>query len=148
MPLNNANDAIVMQRRELVAELLLRKLTQREIVQALAQRGFYNPETGQAYTIGTINTDIKWLKREWRKQATETMEEHTAQIFAELQQVKRVAWAKGELAHVLKAINAERDMLGLIGTRKVDATLTGDLSIALTWGELGDTESNPPGAAS
>lgn len=119
MALNKANEALIDQRRRLVASLLLRKLTRREIMKELEKQGLRNPDTGEPYALATVQGDIKALQREWRKEAQQNTGDHMAQILAELQEVKRAAWAKGQLFNVLRAIDTERDILGLTAAVKM-----------------------------
>ncbi len=46
MALNSSKKAVIKHRREAVAKLRLRGLTQREIVDKLTSEGLVNPETG------------------------------------------------------------------------------------------------------
>ncbi len=111
MALNTSNGAIEAKRLELVAALRLRGRTQREIQQALAAQ-LLNPVTGEAYSLGTINGDIKKLERNWRKAAADTIDEHKARQLAEIGEVKRQAWNDKDAALVLRAIDTEANILG------------------------------------
>lgn len=112
MTLNNANDSIIIQRREMVAQLLLRKLTQREIALELARKGIVNPADGQPFSAATINQDVKALKKQWREAAALAVEEWQAQLLAELEELKRAAYAKGQLNTVRAIIADQRTMMG------------------------------------
>ncbi len=111
MALNTSNGAIEAKRLESVAALRLRGRTQREIQQALAAQ-LLNPVTGEAYSLGTINGDIKKLERNWRKAAADTIDEHKARQLAEIGEVKRQAWNDKDAALVLRAIDTEANILG------------------------------------
>lgn len=121
-----ASDA-ALQRRELVASLVLRKLTQRQIVTALAEQGIFNPETGNPYDLTTIHKDVQILRTMWRQSATQQTGEHQAMILAELEEVKKAAWQSGELDKVLKAIGQQSQIL--FGT---NVNLRGDADAPLT----------------
>jgi hypothetical protein len=121
MALNTANDAIEAKRLELVAALRLRGRTQREIQQALAQQ-MLNPQTGEPYSLGTINGDIKKLERQWRKSAADTIEEHKARQLAEIGEVKRQAWLDKDAALVLRAIDTEANITGTKAATKQEVT--------------------------
>ncbi len=102
-----------MQRREVVAELLLRRLTQRQICDALAKQGIFNEETGEAYTVGTINGDVKALKRDWRARANLKAAEWLAEELAGLEALEKSAWAAKQYGVVLKIKERRAKMLGL-----------------------------------
>lgn len=110
---NNANDSIIIQRREMVAQLLLRKLTQREIALELARKGIVNPTDGAPFSAATINQDVKALKKQWQASALATVSEWKAQLLAELEELKRAAYAKTQLNTVRAIIADQRAMLGI-----------------------------------
>lgn len=124
MALNTANEAIESRRLELVASLRLRKRTQREIQLALAQT-LVNPDTNEPYSLGTINSDIKKLEREWRRAAAAKTDEHKAMQIAEIQEVKRLAWTEKDIAGVLRAIDLEANILGTKATLHSVTEVTG-----------------------
>ncbi len=105
----------VLDRRRHVASLCLRGMTQREIQKALAQEpiNLDNPKNGQPWSVGTVNSDLKAIEAEWMKLAIDSLEQHKARRLAELAEVKRAAWAANDLDKVLRAIQQERDLLGL-----------------------------------
>ena len=111
MPLNTAHDAIEAKRLELVAALRLRGRSQREIQQALAMQ-MVNPTTGEPYSLGTVNADIKKLERQWRKTAADTIEEHKARQLAEIGEVKRQAWTDKDMTVVLRSLDLEANIVG------------------------------------
>ena len=138
MALNTSNGAIEAKRLELVAALRLRGRTQREIQQALAAQ-LLNPVTGEAYSLGTINGDIKKLERNWRKAAADTIDEHKARQLAEIGEVKRQAWNDKDAALVLRAIDTEANILGTKAAVRQELTGEGGgpVVIRLTWGDVG-----------
>jgi len=111
MPLNRSHDAIEAKRLELVAALRLRGRSQREIQQALAMQ-MVNPATGEPYSLGTVNADIKKLERQWRKTAADTIEEHKARQLAEIGEVKRQAWTDKDMTVVLRSLDLEANIVG------------------------------------
>ena len=132
MALNTAHDAIEAKRLELVAALRLRGRTQREIQQALAGQ-MLNPATNEPYSLGTINTDIKRLEKQWRKAAADTIEKHKARQIAEIGEVKRQAWNDKDTGAVLRALDLEANILGTKATVKSDisATIDGELRVII-----------------
>jgi uncharacterized protein YcbK (DUF882 family) len=124
MALNTANEAIESRRLELVASLRLRKRTQREIQAALAN-SLVNPDTNEPYSLGTINSDIKKLEREWRKAAAVKTDEHKAMQIAEIQEVKRLAWTEKDIAGVLRAIDLEANIIGTKAAMQSVTEVTG-----------------------
>jgi len=113
MALNSSKKTVIKHRREAVAKLRLRGLTQREIVDKLTREGLVNPETGQSYSIGTINADVQTLETEWRKQASADTAALKGRTLAELHEVKRAAWEENQLTTVLRAIDQEVHLMGL-----------------------------------
>ena len=105
--------AIIDLRRLRVASLVLRQVTQREIVELLPRYKVSNPNTGRPYSLGTVNNDIQHLKSEWQAQARANIDEHLGRIWAELQEVKREACGQKDLRAVLAALGEEIDLLGL-----------------------------------
>lgn len=118
MRLSKAMEDTVGLRRERVAQLRLRGLTVREIAISLAMgdrdgnNRIVNPETGDPYTHTTIINDLKVLKKEWHESSGEATEEHAARQFAEIQEIKRVAWALKDPQLALAALDREMRLLG------------------------------------
>lgn len=113
---------IIEARRERVASLRLRGLTQREIVEAFKAQGFVNPETGKAWSNGTIATDFLALDKQWRKSAERATSEHKAEQLAELQEARRRAWAVGDMPEVRQNIALEVKILGTEAPTKLEHT--------------------------
>jgi len=126
MTLNTSNDDRIAYRRELVGRFRLQGLSLRQIAIALREAGMVNPDTGNAYDAGTIKADVDALKREWRKNANIATEQHIARQLAELQEVKRIGFAKSNLQAVLRAIEDEMKLLGTPQPDKTDLTSGGD----------------------
>lgn len=128
MAKTTAHNDIILMRRERVAALLARGLTQREIQQALAdvsKPGQYliNPDTGNPFDIAQINRDIQVLRQQARNAASKSVDEHRARQFAELQEVKRAAWAARDPKAALQAIGLEMKLLGTTQATEINITL-------------------------
>lgn len=126
MILNKSRAIRIDQRRNLVASLLLRnpKITQREICDNLAERGFYNPDTNDPYSLGTINADVNSLIEEWRKDAQAEISEWRALQLEELNEVKRQAWKDRDLSTVIRAIKLQSEIVGTGAPVKLDQSGT------------------------
>lgn len=138
-----SNKAVIEARRRQVAALALRGYSQREIQTALPGAGSVNPATGLPWSLGIINADMKALERDWKEAALADVDEHKARQLAEIREVRRKAWATGDLNNVLKAMQQERDLLGtdapvrreLSGPNGGDIPLGGGLAALLHGGE-------------
>lgn len=115
---NNADELIIARRRELVARARLRGATQREIVEILPKIGeadggpCVNEATSEPWSLGTINSDIKALQSEWKREAKKAVDHHKARELAELQEAKRQAFHDNDIASVLRAVALEMSLLG------------------------------------
>lgn len=108
-------DTVAMRRRR-VSTLRLKGLTHEEIWSALSNPGsptyLVNPSTKKPYNRATITRDIQVMREEALEAAQEATQQHLARQLAELQEVKRTAWAKEKLHEVLRAIELEMKLLG------------------------------------
>jgi transposase len=111
---------LIDARRERVAALRLRGFTEREIVAALEQQGFFNPETHRPYSTGCIAKDILALQKQWRENAARAISEHKSEQLAEIAEVKRSAWAAKKLDTVLKGLEREAKILGTDAPTRID----------------------------
>ena len=122
---------LIAARRERVASLRLRGLTEREIVAALEQQNFINPETGKAYSTGCIAKDILALQKQWLANAARDISEHKSEQLAELRELSRRNWAKDDLAEVRACLTLAARILGTPAPEKhqigvtIDDVLTG-----------------------
>lgn len=123
------NAAIVAARRQKVAQLLLRGLTQREIERALATQKIHNPQTRKPWSLGTINADIQLMEDEWRQQAGQSLVDRKSRVAAELEYLRRSAWAAGDLELVRKLLKDERDMFGLDEPIEVSLRASGSVDV-------------------
>ena len=118
--LNNSHAAVIDRRRRLVAAMRLRGLTQREIANGLALKGHVNPYNGGSpWSLGTINSDIKALRNEWREGAAEDIKELKSIQFAEIREAKREAWLGGDLSIVARFLKMEIDLLGTAAPQEI-----------------------------
>ena len=111
------------KRREMVAALVLRGLTLREIVEALAKKAMVNPDTGVPYKLAAVHCDVVALRKQWKEAAVKDTEEYVARTLAELGEVKKSAWAKGRLDWVLDAHDREARLLKI--PNRTDVTSDG-----------------------
>lgn len=126
MPRNNSQTDLIALRREFVARFRVQGLTQFAIAQQLARVN--DPAThkpvfndGKPYDVATINRDCKALEVDWLKQSRESMEFYKARELAQVQEVIRLAFAKGDLPSVLRGIEIEAKLTGSL----VDAGTAG-----------------------
>ena len=114
MALNGSRQAIIDHRRQFVARLRLRGYTMREIHSAMGNNPNYrNPDSGEPWSVATIGNDCKALSDEWREAASIDIDQHKANILAEIAELKRQGWSQNDLDLVLKAIKRECDLRGL-----------------------------------
>jgi hypothetical protein len=140
---NSAEEAIIAYRRELVARARLRGATQREIVEGLKNVGCINDDTGEPWSLGTVNSDIKALQGDWRREAKKAIEHHKARQLAELQEARRQAWADNDLASVLRAIGQEMTLLGTEAPKAVKADHSGEVLMRVVYGDDGTDDTAP-----
>lgn len=100
-------------RRMWVARFQARGLSEREVREALGKLRILNPRTGRDWSLGTIHNDFIANLEEWQDFAARSIDQHRGRIMAELQEVKRKAWADGTLSFVLRALQQERAVLGI-----------------------------------
>lgn len=130
MALTDGQQAEIDRRRARVAQLVGQRYTQRQICDALAKEGFANGDTGDPYSLGTINSDVKALRVMWRREASADIQQHKADILAELEEVKRVAWEMRDLRAVIQAIKVKAVVVGL--HKGVEAEQDDSLHITVT----------------
>lgn len=118
-----AHRDLIAERRQLVARLRLRHVTERDIVAALAREGKVNPITGAPWSPYTIHMDCVALRTAWQQDAAAATEEHQAALLAELREARREAWQAKALELVLRGIKQEADLLGLNAPQQVDLTV-------------------------
>ena len=94
-------------RRLRVASLVLRGLTPGEIALALPKNGVVDPQSGLPYGLDVVTDDLAYLESEWEQEARLPLGAHRARVLAELREVKRSAWAKGDLSVVVRCLREE-----------------------------------------
>lgn len=109
--------------------MLLRGLTQREIERALATQKIHNPDTRKPWSLGTINADVQAMEAEWREQSLKSLAERKARVAAELEYLKRSAWADKDYELVRKLLKDERDMFGLDEAIEVNLNTSGSVEV-------------------
>lgn len=121
MSLNTSRRDLIAHRRENVARLRLRGLSIREIIVMLAK---LDPpvvgKDGKPWNVGTIHGDLKAITAEWRARAAASIDQLKSEQLAELREVKRRAWADGDLANLLRALKQEAEIAGIDAPKKVE----------------------------
>ena len=140
MSLTRPKQAIMDERRTLVARARLHGLTVREIVAGLAKEGRVNEATGRPWSHGTIIYDLKAIHRQWREQAQKDIGEHIARQIAERTEVRREAWKDRDFTSVLKSLQQEAHLLGTDAPEKIEQS--GAIRI-----EFVDVDNNTSGMA-
>lgn len=106
-------EALIAQRRLVVTQLIGRGVTQREIITALTEKGYTNPETMEPWSLGTINADVKAIRAEMRRQVAEEVADVRSRLLLELREHRRQAWADKNLPEVRLGIKQEAELLGV-----------------------------------
>ena len=152
MTLNKSASAVIKSRRQTVARLRLRGLTQRDVMDALNQQSIRDAlangipaNQAEQWSLGTINRDIKAIEAEWVRQAVRDTGEHKARVLAELDEVLREAWKLNDLKHVLSWSAQVRALMGLDAPIKQEVTGKdgAPFTIQLTWGDDADDGCSP-----
>lgn len=129
------------QRRALVSSILLRNpgsaLTQKEICKRLGEK-FVNPDTGNPYSVGTINGDIQYLQELWREKAQEEISEWKAKQIEQINEVINEAWKSNDLDAILKAIKMQSDIIGTAAPKRVDQKSDDRMEIIVTYADQRD----------
>jgi len=134
------NQAVIDRRRAAVASMLARKMTERQIQDALAKEpNFWNPTTEKPWSLGTIHHDCRAVIEAWRESAQEEIGTRIARELAELDEVKRQGWKEKDLNAILRAIGMEMDLLG---TKKPMLLAPTDPTGTKPYDGLSETERN------
>lgn len=115
--------ATIERRRELVASLVVRRLSVREITDALAKQGQRNPATEAPWSRETVHQDIKALETDWRRRYRQAIDDHKARHLAQLQAVERQGWMDRDMGIVLASLKQQAEVLGLNKPAQVDITV-------------------------
>lgn len=141
MAKTTAQDAVIDRRRARVAELAAQRKTQREIAEMLAAEGLINPETEQAWSLGTINADLQTVRKSWQRDAKQALGTLRAEMLAEVNEVKRAAWRDNNYALVLKGIETQAGLLGLNRPGTLDDLIDTEINVRIT---RVDSRKEPP----
>lgn len=107
---NGKND----YRQTLIAQILIERpsATQRQIQKALGEQ-MLNPETGKPHSLGTINNDIKAVRKGWQAKAERDYGEWVTDELAKLDRIEGKAWTNADYGLILKCMNRRAALLGL-----------------------------------
>lgn len=118
--INTSKNTVIARRREEVAALRLRGLTQRQIQEKLAENiETRNPKGNKAWSLGTINKDIAVLEDEWRSRANNSTSEWKAQQLAEIREARTLAWSKQDLRSIERLLKLESDITGTAAPARI-----------------------------
>lgn len=134
---------IQAERRRKVAALRVRGMTLREITRALplGENPVLNLETGRPFNQATVQRDVKELEAQWKAEAVEDIGVLKGRHLAELAEVRRVAWAQGQLYFVLESLKQTASILGLNAVQGVPYGADVNVNIAnFDLGRLSDSE--------
>jgi len=121
--------ALKAARQQKVEQLNLRGLTQREIVRALEKQRIVNPVTGKPWSLATVNSDLQELEEKWQQAAMADLTAMKARVNAELQELKRAAWAEKDLKLVRDLLKDEVDLFNLAGPITVNHQIGGNVDV-------------------
>lgn len=125
--LAEGSPTLIAERVEAVASLRLRGATLREIQEMLPKLGIVNKsKDGAPWSLTQIHEDVKSAREMWLSHARDDVREHYTRILSELQEIKKAAWARGDLDVVLRTIAQECKIFGFNAAIKV--RLEGDKS--------------------
>ena len=119
----SAHEHVVLVRRERVATLRNRLLTEREIWEQLSTPMFkntpnrmytVNPQTDKPYAMATIHNDLAFLKQQAIENSQSEFAEYKAMQLAEIREARRVAWASSNLQMIAKFLELEMKLTGTI----------------------------------
>lgn len=125
---------VIEKRREIIATLLVRGLTQAEVLQQMSKQHkqlpdgsikpnptyLPNPKTGDPYDKSTISRDVKAIRREWQKVRERSVEQWLDQEVAVLLEARRIAWANKDYVEIRQNVLAMAKLLGLNEPQRVE----------------------------
>lgn len=128
MALNKTESDIRDRRRKLVAKMMVRRprITQRQIRQELTEKGFINPDTGEPWSIGTINRDVEAIRERARNQMDRHAREWRARELEMLRQLQADAWDEGNYRTVVSISKRRAKLLGLDEPEELDVDMGTD----------------------
>ena len=134
--LNGSHSDLIEKRRELVAEMRLKGFSLRRITESLAA-GYVdkstgvvlgrivNPDTNEPFALKTIQDDLDVMKAQWRKNSEVSIEEQIAREEAKIDELERIAWAKGKYELIPRCWERRAKLKGLDKPEKRDITSDG-----------------------
>ncbi|MCR9292057.1 MAG: hypothetical protein NXI32_05010 [bacterium] len=115
----------VAKRRELIASMRLRGATLLEIQEMLTAEGIVNHDRGgKPFSRAMISKDVKVIRETWAKKVLADSQEYYGRLLAEIQELKKASWSRGNHELVLKCLEREARMLGLDKPIKLDIGIT------------------------
>jgi len=119
--LNAKRPLRIDRRRSIISQMLGRNpnLSQREICDRLTEE-YVNPDTGNPWSLGTINGDIQALRAWWRKEAEVNSEEIFARQLAEIREHRRTAWADNNLSEIRQSLALELRLTGTEAAKQIE----------------------------
>lgn len=133
--------AVAEKRRAIVRTLMARGLEQHEILSTLEQPKYAdsqimrngelvdnpnfcgNPKTGKPVSKSTISRDWNHALEHWQEESVKEVEEHFSRQLAEIQELKRAAWAVKNITEVRQCIALEIKLLGTARPEKTETEL-------------------------
>lgn len=131
MALNKTQADIRDRRRQRIARLMVRRprVTQRQIRQALTEEGEANPDTGEPWSLGTINSDVDAIREAARARMQDDADTWRARELEMLRTLQADAWDDGEYRTVVAISKRRAKLLGLDAPKRHDlSTLDIDMS--------------------
>jgi len=121
----SAHEHVVVKRRERIATLRNRMLTELEIVEMLGKATInekpnefltLNPKTLRPYSPGTIHNDLAFLRKQAIESSKKEFDEWRAMQLAEIREARKVAWENGlaGLHHVARFLEMEMKLTGTL----------------------------------
>ncbi len=122
---SEAQQAAIDVRQRYVARYLVGGLTLREIQAKIAALSVVdpatgakvpvcrNPDTGKAWSLGTIGEDAQFLREGWKAGVSRQVAERIALVDAHLAEMRRLAYAANDLKALLAALKQECKLFGL-----------------------------------
>jgi len=115
----------------MVAALILRGLTQRDIVIALENQQRINPETNEPWSLGTINSDVQALNKQWKEEASKDIDEYKASQLAEIREARKEAWKQKDVGKVYKGLEVEMNLTGTTApTKQQNSGIVGTIDMS------------------
>ena len=98
-------------RRARVTSYLASGHSSSEILALLEEEGI-RVGKGKRITLSVIDRDKRWIKKQWREETEQSIEEHRQRQLQELEVLKHEAWKAGDRNIVLREIEKQSELLG------------------------------------